>query len=364
METKNNSIPFEATHPGILIKDEIDARPELTQKELAKELGVKPSFLNEIIKGKRSLTADIAILLEKTLEIPADYWMKFQSQYEIDKARIKEKNIEKLRNIELWNIIKEYVPIKYFKKYGYLKNEIVYDIQKVKQIYAVNSIDELVGNFAQRKLSFFRKSEKLKIDERNMVAWSALAQFEAQNQKINTFNFENIPYLIKELNEVLYQNVNTLEEVKSLLSQFGIKFILIEKFEKTPIDGFSFWSDDNPAIAMTLRHKRVDNFAFTLMHEIGHIDLHLKNNKEKEFIDLSKNKRIDSFEKEADKFAQENLIAPKIWKDILENHIPLSEEKINWLGEQHHINPAILLGRACYEMDFYAIKTRINKSIG
>ena len=58
-------LPFEATHPGTLIKDELEVRDDLTQKELAILLGVKPSFLNEIIKGKRPVTADIALLLEK-----------------------------------------------------------------------------------------------------------------------------------------------------------------------------------------------------------------------------------------------------------------------------------------------------------
>ena len=91
--TAKTLIPFEATHPGTLIKDELEVRDDLTQKDLAILLGVKPSFLNEIVKGKRSITADIAILLEKSLGIPADYWMKFQSQYEIDSAKIKEKNI-------------------------------------------------------------------------------------------------------------------------------------------------------------------------------------------------------------------------------------------------------------------------------
>ena len=84
-------VPFEATHPGTLIKDELDFRDDIKQKDLAKEMGVKPSFLNEIIKGKRPITADCAVILEKILGIPADYWMRFQSQYEIDKARIKEK---------------------------------------------------------------------------------------------------------------------------------------------------------------------------------------------------------------------------------------------------------------------------------
>lgn len=94
-------VPFEATHPGILIKDELEARVGIKQKDLAELLGVKPSFLNEIIKGKRPITADLAILLEKALDIPADYWMKFQSQYEIDCARIKEKNIDKIKLIEI-----------------------------------------------------------------------------------------------------------------------------------------------------------------------------------------------------------------------------------------------------------------------
>ncbi|MCC6688189.1 MAG: HigA family addiction module antidote protein, partial [Saprospiraceae bacterium] len=78
MMTTNTIIPFEATHPGTLIRDELEVRDDITQTELATLLGVKPSFLNEIIRGKRPVTADISILLEKALGIPADYWMRFQ----------------------------------------------------------------------------------------------------------------------------------------------------------------------------------------------------------------------------------------------------------------------------------------------
>ena len=92
-------LPFEATHTGTLLKDELEAM-NMTQKKLAEVIGVKPSFLNEIIKGKRAVTADIALLLEKALGISADYWLKFQTQYELDKARIKEKNIIRIKQIE------------------------------------------------------------------------------------------------------------------------------------------------------------------------------------------------------------------------------------------------------------------------
>ena len=362
MKATNQNIPFEATHPGILIKDELEFREDIKQKDLAELLGVKPSFLNEIIKGKRPITADLAILLEKALEIPADYWMKFQSQYEIDCARIKEKNINKIKLIELWNIIKEYVPVNYFKKQGYLSEKLEENINKIKLIYSINTIDDLVNIIAIKKFAFYKKSEKLKIDDKNMIAWNSLAEFEAKNQLINTFNFDNIEQLTKNLNNIFFENNNTLTKVKDVLNQFGVKFLTIEKLEKTPVDGYSFWSENNPAIAVTLRHSRIDNFAFTIMHEIGHIALHLKNNKEQKFLDLT-HKEVNHFETEANDFAQKKLISENCWDDIITNYIPLDDEKIIEISNRYNIHPAIILGRVCYEMDYYALNTTIDKKL-
>jgi len=363
MATKKILTPAQATHPGVLIKDELDATPDLNQRILAKELDVHPSFLNEIIKGKRPVTADIAILLEKILGISADYWMKFQSQYEIDKARVKQKNIKKVRNIELWNIIKEYVPVRYFKKHKYLNDDIESDIKTIKNIYEVETIDGLISSFSKDRFAYYRKSDKSKIDDKNMFAWSSLAQYEAKNQKTNTFNFDNLNQLCKNLNTIFYENSGTPERVQTVLNQFGIKMLLIDKLEKTPIDGFSFWSDKNPAIALTLRYNRIDNFAFTIMHEIGHIDLHLRNDKDIKFMDLTRKQNLDTCETEADNYAQQKLIPKEIWQNILDNHLPLSDDKIKMLGDKYMINPAILLGRVCYEMDYYAMKTIIDKKM-
>lgn len=360
--TAKTLIPFEATHPGTLIKDELEVRDDLTQKDLAILLGVKPSFLNEIVKGKRSITADIAILLEKSLGIPADYWMKFQSQYEIDSAKIKEKNISKIKLIEIWNIISQYVPIKYFNKKGYLTDDLSFNISVIQSIYSVQSIDGLVNKFSEKKFAFYKKSEKLQIDEKNMIAWTSLVEYEAQRKKTNTFNFENLPQLNTELREIFYNNRNTLDLVDKKLSQYGIKFLMIDKLEKAPIDGYSFWSNNNPVIALTLRHNRIDNLAFTILHEIGHIALHLRDNREIKFLDLTKIEET-KIEKEANLYAQENLIPNYCWNDLLKNYIPLSDELICKFSNKYRINPAIILGRACFEMNYYGIKTNIEKKI-
>ena len=76
----NNLTPFEPTHPGELIKDELEVR-QLTQAKLAESIGVKPSLLNEIIKGKRGVNTEMALLIEAALDIPADLLLNLQSEY-------------------------------------------------------------------------------------------------------------------------------------------------------------------------------------------------------------------------------------------------------------------------------------------
>ena len=88
---KKQIIPAFATHPGELIKDELVER-KMTQKELAKRTGIKPSILSETINGKRSISLSVAVALEKAFGIPTQYWMNLQTQYNIDSAKIAEKD--------------------------------------------------------------------------------------------------------------------------------------------------------------------------------------------------------------------------------------------------------------------------------
>jgi addiction module HigA family antidote len=83
-------VPFEATHPGGLIKDELKERG-LTQKRLSEMTGILASVISETITGKRSISLNMAIALEKALGIPADMWMNLQTQYDLDTANIAER---------------------------------------------------------------------------------------------------------------------------------------------------------------------------------------------------------------------------------------------------------------------------------
>ena len=88
---KKDYTPVVATHPGELIRDELKERG-MTQKQLAAEMNVKPSVLSETINGKRAVTINMALALERSLGIPADIWMNLQTQYELDVVSIAERD--------------------------------------------------------------------------------------------------------------------------------------------------------------------------------------------------------------------------------------------------------------------------------
>ena len=68
------------THPGEVLKDEIEARG-ITQRQLAESVGLTYSVVNEILNGRRSLTAKTALMFEAALDIPADALMYLQMKY-------------------------------------------------------------------------------------------------------------------------------------------------------------------------------------------------------------------------------------------------------------------------------------------
>lgn len=97
----NNVTPFEPTHPGELIKDELDSR-NLTQAKLAESIGVSCSLINEIVKGKRGVSTELALLIEAALDIPADLLLNLQGAYNMQKAKSDAsfmKRLSAIRNI-------------------------------------------------------------------------------------------------------------------------------------------------------------------------------------------------------------------------------------------------------------------------
>ena len=76
-----------ATHPGEVLLEEYIKPLGLTQAALAKELRISTNRLNELVKGKRGITADTALRLSRRFRTSAEFWMNLQSACELTEAR-------------------------------------------------------------------------------------------------------------------------------------------------------------------------------------------------------------------------------------------------------------------------------------
>ena len=140
----NQAVPFEATHVGEVIKDELAAR-NMKQSELAELTGIQKSILNDVIKGKRSLTPEMALLLENALGISATFLMNIQTQYELDCAKQSERVVLQTKMLEIWNVLKEHVSTQFFRKVNIIKGNIIEDVKRIFDVFAVDNLDDFFG---------------------------------------------------------------------------------------------------------------------------------------------------------------------------------------------------------------------------
>ena len=95
----NELRPYVPTHPGNVLKDELQARG-IRQKQFAEIISVSYTMLNKIINCKRPVSAEMALVLEAALGINATLWNNMQSQYNLEMARRNKDNTSKLEAIK------------------------------------------------------------------------------------------------------------------------------------------------------------------------------------------------------------------------------------------------------------------------
>ena len=71
-------------HPGEILQLEFLEPMELSQNQLARDIGVPPRRINEIVLGKRRITADTALRLAKYFNMSAEFWLGLQMDYDLD----------------------------------------------------------------------------------------------------------------------------------------------------------------------------------------------------------------------------------------------------------------------------------------
>lgn len=94
----NNLEPHYLTHPGEVIKEELEFRG-ISQRRLASEIGVPASQLNEVLNAKRPLSAEMALLIEQALGIDAAPLLSLQMKYNLLSAKRDKSFLKRLKEI-------------------------------------------------------------------------------------------------------------------------------------------------------------------------------------------------------------------------------------------------------------------------
>ena len=367
MET-NRPIPFVAIHVGEYLKELLEVKG-MKQSELSNLSGVPRPIISDILKGKRGITPEQSNIFGKALDVSYDYLYKFQMRYDVDKARIADRVVEQNKAIKIWEIIVNYIQVKILKKAGIIKcKDVVEDVAAVFKMFGVSTVDAFIGIVSKRENDpayvKYRKSEKLTTDPKALFTWKYLCIYRDRAVDMAVkFDKECRDSLIKELNVVFFENNNTIKRVKDTLAKYGINFMLEEKEGQLPVDGISFWVNGHPTVCLTMRHSGIDKMAFNVMHELGHIFLHLN-----EHNSGMANDSINDYElkeSEADSFAQGALIPDYVWNEFRRGFRPgvSLDAYIRDSSSRHGIHPRIILGRLTHESKFYSVKSSIPKNI-
>ena len=138
------------------------------------------------------------------------------------------------------------------------------------------------------------------------------------------------------------------------LGMAGIALVIEPHFKGTYLDGAAMLDEGRPIVAMTLRHDRLDNFWFVLMHELAHVAKHLDVANPLFADDLDSPDIQDRKEREADIMASEALIPQTAWEKsaVRTSHLP---KDVVALAEKLGVHPAIVAGRVRHEAKNFRI---------
>jgi len=193
-------------------------------------------------------------------------------------------------------------------------------------------------------------------NEYALLAWQARileqARSKMEAKEFATFEFDDLwlPELVR-----LTKREDGPRRARDLLAEKGIVLIVERHLPGSYLDGAAMLADGKtPVVGLTLRYDRLDNFWFVLMHELGHIFLHLFDGLRFDFFDEEGGNEGDILEEQADKFALEALIPEVLWDQCL-SRFALSEEAVKIDAERIGIDPSIIAGRIRKERGNYTI---------
>lgn len=335
-------INAEAFTPGEYIQEELEERG-WTQLDLAEILGRPPQAINEIIKGKKSITPETAVGLAGAFGTSAHLWLNLEAAYKLSRVGTEDSAVtERARLYEI-------APISQMQRRGWIESSSNVKVlqSQLKRFFGAQTLNQPV-QFAHAA----RKSTDYGNLTPAQITWLWRARHLAQAVHVSRkFSGSSVESALSQLSN-LKGEAEEARRIPQVLAQNGIRFLIVEHLPSTKIDGVCFWLDaESPVIVLSLRYDRIDWFWHTLVHEMAHV----KNRDGLEQTTLDTQlvgsdaqpfEQKPEAEKKADLFAVRFLVDQSKLKDFINRVHPLySRVRILGFAKQQGVHPGIVAGQ-------------------
>lgn len=259
----NDRVPAEVFSPGEYLKDELDARG-WTQLEFAEIIGRSPRLVNEIIAGKRGITPSTAKEIAAALGTTALFWLNLESTYQLRNGEPAPARIAQEARL------RERFPVREMIRRGWITPSESPDVleSRVLRFFRIEHIDHRPAFAHAAKKSQYSDDIRPTRD-----AWLFRVRQIAETMQTGPYSEDGLRAALETF-KAFRRDVEDVRHVPRVLTECGVRFVIVEPLPGSKIDGVCFWLEgttNRPVIGMSLRLDRIDNFWFVLRHEIEHV---------------------------------------------------------------------------------------------
>lgn len=319
-------------HPGEIIKEYLSYNG-WTQKELAQRTSVSVKHINELIKGKKDISPDMADKLSDVFGTTVEFWNNLNSRY-LEQKRYLEK-IKALRTDKAW--LKEF-PATWMKNMGWVPKfeDVGQQVDAFLRFFGVTSVSgwrAILSNYTLKYKTAFRESKAFDRNPGAAFAWIRKAEIAANFVSDTILSQERLRMSLPELKKLttVPEPSVFMPQVKKILDECGVKIVFIEAPPGCHAHAVTLWRDEHCIIANSGRYKSDDQFWFSLFHEIGHI-----------LLEHNRGTTNEEQEQLADIFAQNQLIPPEFSGEI---STLKTQDDICRFAKRAGVSPGIVVGR-------------------
>lgn len=334
-------LPARAVKPGDILREEMEAR-EWSQADLAHILGRPIQVVNEILQGRKAITPETALGLATAFGTSPEFWLNLENAYRLHLARASQQGEDVQQKAELYGLapIKEMVKRRWIRETsdaGELRSELM-------RFYRVPDLKAISAPAVR-----FRFSPGHTPDTPSLWAWVTRARNLAEEQRCAPFSREafakQVPHLAR-----LSASPEEIPGLPDHLAGIGVRLVFVPHLTRTYTDGAAFWLDEKrPAVALSLRYDRLDNFWFTLMHELAHLSGDPKNRKDYLDNELDQSATVGE-EGRANRLASEWLLPKKAFDEFVSKTKPhFSLQIVRAFARSQGVHPALVVGRLHHE---------------